>query len=395
MNNNINKKSIYNPNAFTVVGNPTITEDGIASGFTRNDYVKANYTSISSTWEIYAKIKTSQSFSENQCILACSTDNENISLLLRIEGNRTVLLAINYNSETNWGSLDRSTLTLNTNTDYFVHIKYDGSKYYLDFSLDKTNWTNYVTLDYAVELNPFTNFTLGFYVPGLPAIFSGQIDLKELSVIVDDNEVLSGLRQVIILNFLNVELEKHITWQYDNSTILKSLIKYKDDWYNKNLNGFWDKITYNFLDIKTATDWGLNLWGKLFQVKRLYNINGKQINISRELYRRLILGKLQLIHSNGTNPDINKYLNFIFSPYVTNTSWAVIVQDNLDMTITYIFNFEPTDEELALIYSRNFLPTPAGVEDKIYIMDPKNIFGFDGTGFQPWNQAPFWDGRYI
>ena len=190
-------------------------------------------------------------------------------------------------------------------------------------------------------------------------------------------------------------LIQNIIWQYDNAPVLKSIIKQKNEWYNENLNGFWEKIVSDFLNINTANDWGLNLWGKILKVKRLYNVNGEQISLSTELYRRLILGKLQLIRSKGTVPEINKYINFVFSPYTTSTAFAGFVQDMRDMSVVYIFNFEPTDEELALIYSREFLPTPAGVEDKIYLMPESAIFGFDGTGFQPWNQAPFWDGRFI
>jgi hypothetical protein len=197
-----------------------------------------------------------------------------------------------------------------------------------------------------------------------------------------------------VFNF-DANLIENIIWQYDNAEKLKSLILSKNEWYSENLNAFWGTIVSDFLNIQTATDWGLNLWGNILQVSRTYNVNGVITTLSTELYRRLILGKMQLIRSNGTVPEINKYLNFIFSTHATTTSFAATVRDNLDMSVVYVLNFEPTDEELALIYSRTFLPTPAGVEDKIYLLDQKKIFGFYDTGFQPWGQAPFWDGRYI
>lgn len=197
-----------------------------------------------------------------------------------------------------------------------------------------------------------------------------------------------------VFNF-DANLIENIIWQYDNAEKLKSLILSKNEWYSENLNAFWGTIVSDFLNIQTATDWGLNLWGNILQVSCTYNVNGVITTLSTELYRRLILGKMQLIRSNGTVPEINKYLNFIFSTHATTTSFAATVRDNLDMSVVYVLNFEPTDEELALIYSRTFLPTPAGVEDKIYLLDQKKIFGFYDTGFQPWGQAPFWDGRYI
>ena len=193
----------------------------------------------------------------------------------------------------------------------------------------------------------------------------------------------------------DTNLIQNILWQYERAESLKGLIKSKEEWYKTNLDDFWGKIVDDFLNIKTAKDWGLNLWGKILNVSRITNVNGVQTIISTELYRRLILGKLQLIRSNGTVPEINKYLNFIFSDHATNTSFAATVRDNYDMSIIYVLNFEPTEEELALIYSRTFLPTPAGVLDRVFILEQKSIFGFYNTGFQPWGQAPFWDGRFL
>ncbi len=193
---------------------------------------------------------------------------------------------------------------------------------------------------------------------------------------------------------LPADLLTNITWQYENAEKLKSLISQKNDWYSKNLNDFWLGIVDNFLNISTADDWGLGLWGKILNVTRIYNVNGVQTTLSTDLYRRLILGKLQLLFSNGTVPEINSYLNFIFKDHSTATTNAY-VKDQCNMTVYYVLNFTPTDEELALIYSRDFLPTPAGVEDKIYLLDQSTIFGFNETGFMPWSVAPFWDGHYI
>ena len=193
----------------------------------------------------------------------------------------------------------------------------------------------------------------------------------------------------------DTNLIQNVLWQYENAAGLKSLISQKEEWYSTNLNVFWQKIVDDFLNIKTATDWGLNLWGKILNVSRIYYVNGEQITLSTELYRRLILGKMSLIRSNGTVPEINKYLNFIFSDHTTNDTYAAVVQDNDDMSVYYVLNFTPTDEELALIYSRTFLPTPAGVLDKIYLLDQTIIFGFANTGFMPFNTAPFWDGSFI
>lgn len=192
----------------------------------------------------------------------------------------------------------------------------------------------------------------------------------------------------------DTNLIENVIWQYEQAESLKSLISQKDKWYNTNLVGFWNTIIDEFLNIKTAKDWGLNLWGQILKVPRNYSYNDNNMVLSTELYRRLILGELIKIRTNGSIPDINKYLNFVFRPDIGANS-TVRAIDNFDMSITYIFNFSPTDEELALIYDRTLLPTPTGVEDKFYIFDANNIFGFYNTGFQPWGQAPFWGGKTV
>lgn len=189
-------------------------------------------------------------------------------------------------------------------------------------------------------------------------------------------------------------LIQNIIWQYDNAPALKSLIESKNEYYSLNLNQFWEKIVSDFLNIHTATDWGLNLWGKILKLNRIYNIDGQTITLTTETYRRVILGKLQLIRLNGTIPEINKYLNFVFKTD-EGSNFQSYAFDNNDMTIQYVLNFEPTQEELALIYDRVILPTPAGVLDRLYILEQSKIFGFYDTGFQPWGQAPFWNGRFI
>lgn len=199
-----------------------------------------------------------------------------------------------------------------------------------------------------------------------------------------------------IFNIFNsIPLSKNILWQYDNAPNIKSLIYSKENWYTVNNDNFWQKVIDDFLNITSANDWGLAVWGKILQVSRLYTINGVDVTLSRDLYRRLILGKLSLIHSTGTIPEIMRYCNFIFKNSADEENIAVIVQDNYDMTITYTFTFAPNFEELALIYSRTFLPTPAGVKENIVIIAINEVFGFDGSGLQPFNQAPFWDGTIL
>ena len=86
---------------------------------------------------------------------------------------------------------------------------------------------------------------------------------------------------------------------------------------------------------------------------------------------------------NGTIPEINYLMNFLFGSYGT-----VKVTDNFDMTITYRFNFNLTDLQVAVLRETGLLSTPAGVRANIIAQD-KEVFGFNGSGCLPFNQGRF------
>lgn len=187
-----------------------------------------------------------------------------------------------------------------------------------------------------------------------------------------------------ILNIFNsIPLTNNILWQYDNAPSLKSLIESKQTWYDNNNEEFYSGLINNFLNINSANDWGLGLWGAVLQVPRIYNLNGEEVTLDRERYRKLIKAKLLLIKMNGTIPEIHKYLNFLFE-----SSGQITVDDNLDMTITYRFNFNLSDLQLAILSTASLLPTPAGVKANILTLDSK-VFGFNGSGALPFNQGRF------
>ena len=187
-----------------------------------------------------------------------------------------------------------------------------------------------------------------------------------------------------ILNLFNsIPLTDNILWQYDSSPNLKSLIESKQNWYNTNNDKFYSGLINNFLNLSTANDWGLTLWGIILQVPRIYTINGVETSLERERYRKILQAKLIQIKMTGTIPEINYLMNFLFGAYGT-----VKVTDNFDMTITYRFNFVLTDLQVAVLRDTNLLSTPAGVRANIISLD-SNVFGFNGSNALPFNQGRF------
>lgn len=177
--------------------------------------------------------------------------------------------------------------------------------------------------------------------------------------------------------------ENHILWQYNNAPAINSLMQSKQNWYDINHNNFWNDYISNVLNISTANDYGLSIWGSILQIPRTFLVNGVETTVDTEMYRNIIRARMLLLRTRATVPDINNFLNIIFGKYGKS-----YVLDNNDMTISYRFNFNLTDLQIAILQTIPLLPKPAGVETLIVTLGGK-VFGFNGSNAYPFDQAPF------
>jgi hypothetical protein len=109
-------------------------------------------------------------------------------------------------------------------------------------------------------------------------------------------------------------------------------------------------------NVRTAVGYGLDVWGKIVGVSRVISTPSGSITLDDADYQTLILVKAAANIGNVTIPTLNTLLRAIFAG-----SGLVYVQDNLNMTITYVFLFQPTTTQLAIIQYSGALPRPAGV----------------------------------
>lgn len=177
--------------------------------------------------------------------------------------------------------------------------------------------------------------------------------------------------------------ENHILWQYNNAPAINFLMQSKQNWYDVNHNNFWNDYISNVLNILTANDYGLSIWGSILQIPRTFLVNGVETTVDTEMYRNIIRARMLLLRTRAAVPDINNFLNIIFGKY-----GKAYVLDNNDMTISYRFNFNLTDLQIAILQTIPLLPKPAGVETLIVTLGGK-VFGFNGSNAYPFDQAPF------
>lgn len=109
-------------------------------------------------------------------------------------------------------------------------------------------------------------------------------------------------------------------------------------------------------DVRTAVGYGLDVWGAIVGVSRVVP-SSPPITLDDPGYQTLILVKAAANIGNVTIPTLNRLLRAVFSG-----SGLVYVQDNLNMTLTYVFLFQPTAAQLAIVESSGVLPRPAAVD---------------------------------
>lgn len=211
---------------------------------------------------------------------------------------------------------------------------------------------------------------------------------------------------------LPLDLRETFLSQYANSPIIIAIIEGMNDAIDprQTIEEF-----YNMLwNLETARGWGLDIWGRIVGVNRNVRMAdpeavtfgfkttpqepaftpfndapfsgaGSQFQtyqLPDSLYKQLIIIKAASNILYATAPNINKYLQMIFNDrayyYITG-----------HMTASYIFEFELTPFQRLITYTLKLLPEPCGVLVSYESSPIHEIFGFEGSDYQPFDQGVF------
>lgn len=173
---------------YTVKGSPTITEDGIASGFTdKNDYlILGAFNPGTYKWKFTTKIKI-YSYATQISLIDRNSSTRCFQIVVRTTGKFRVNISNNGSSKAN--EVD-GTHTLSTNTIYYLCFEYDGSKYYLKYSLDNINWVTDITINNSTKIYPVSTMCLGhsWYSSGTEK-WDGEIYLRWTHLFVENSDI--------------------------------------------------------------------------------------------------------------------------------------------------------------------------------------------------------------
>ena len=182
------RRSTFDKSKFAVVGSPTITDDGVASGFSDSNYLSTSYVPNQNykTFSIKFKFKTGSTKTGNYLI---GDKINTANFLISWEG-RTNKLALWLSTDNNRdiaNGLDGKTI-IQFNKDYWINLTFDGTKYVLYISTDGKTYTPDITVTSSLKANIWQLFIGYVWGDATNYIY----DLKNFSITVDGKEVFNG-----------------------------------------------------------------------------------------------------------------------------------------------------------------------------------------------------------
>jgi hypothetical protein len=211
-----------------------------------------------------------------------------------------------------------------------------------------------------------------------------------------------------------IDVERTIISQYSASPTLKQLVRNMNEYVDPraNMEAFYNAVW----NVDTAVGFGLDIWGKIVGVGRLLRIPGntrifgfkndsippdwKPFNhgtfytgtvlsqayyLPDDTYRTLILTKALANIVATTAASINQLLRNLFP----NRGRAYVI-DLGGMAMQYVFEFNLSAAEYAILTQSGVMPHPAGVRFSVVVI-PADAFGFFemGAGALPFDDGVF------
>ena len=229
--------STFDSTKFTVVGSPTITDEGIVSGFQYGNYLQFFSNSIGvnySTFEISYKINSGTLLPSSIYYLGSTSQ---LGLIIGFHDSRSVVLASSDGENWDIQSGPIGSYTYSNNTDYWFKLKYDGTKYVFQYSLNGMDYTDDKVINVSTKLPMPVLFNIS-NVYGSNN-FTGSIDLKTVMVKIDGAITFRG-NQVGVDTYTIANVDVEIPY-----TLSKTGSKIVDSTYRSRVNLVYNAFGYS------------------------------------------------------------------------------------------------------------------------------------------------------
>lgn len=207
-------------------------------------------------------------------------------------------------------------------------------------------------------------------------------------------------RDVRACDNIREEPQDYIQSQYSESlTICKLLEDFRDD-----ISPTADIQLFikNVMSLETATGKGLDILGRIIGIERTISYKDKSYTLTDDLYRSLLKYKALANITDTSLATLNKMTSILF-PNDDIKVYAIIHEGEKDgkkyntypMHVRWFTDKELSTEEKALFNAGGTLTLNAGVGWEFLALDTSTIFGFAGSGLQPFDCGRFFDSSEV
>lgn len=175
-----------------------------------------------------------------------------------------------------------------------------------------------------------------------------------------------------------------LLWRNNESVNLEGLVQAKQDYFDTATKDFWESWIVDVFDLRTANEFGLAVWSIILGINITIGVGSHVANsswgfgsfrknwfppagfssassdiaLSLEDARIVLRLRYYQLTTNGNVADINLLLLDVFG----NPGSSAYVEDNLDMTVTYVFPVPLTSALAEVLAAFDLLPRPSGVD---------------------------------
>ena len=183
---------------YTVVGSPVISDDGIASGFSRTNYVSTNVIDrldTSKSWQVNGSFILNSIPVDATAIFSFGGENDwatRFTNFLSVQGGTGKIGMVITTDGTSNAINTSSDAVLNINTIYYFKWGWDKSNYYLELSFDNKTFTRVLDILNVNSAYKRSNLNRIGHIGqpwGDQNAFTGSIDLNSFKIYVDENLV--------------------------------------------------------------------------------------------------------------------------------------------------------------------------------------------------------------
>ena len=180
--------SSFDVSKFVLTGEPTISANGVASGFSTGNFPRAQVSlGAYDSWVLFTKIKTG----ENASNIAVLAQSDAPSLQITLTNGKFNFAASSDGATWDIAASLASSTTLEPETEYFVKLEFTGNAYKISVSTDGDTFVECLNVSSTAKLYTSAYLNIGT-TRSANVFFNGAFDLKYFSVYGDNALVFSG-----------------------------------------------------------------------------------------------------------------------------------------------------------------------------------------------------------